>query len=924
VTVNYWPAPVSRGRHVASCLTGLFLSLFLAASAGGADYTFLQETAEAPFNASYIIKAPKGWGKAETRIAFNYQDEHNYYYARLTADAVEVHKVKAGRDVHIGTKSMVRPSNLGKEIAITVQRRLWRIGVLCNGVHATEAFDDEFLDGKVGYAVSAKTLSVREGDPPIQPVGEIELDDSFVREGETGQWTPVQGKWQTGGLGGREKPELTANPFSYTAIGPETAISVAGYWFWDDYIFNAAAKGVGDGAIGLIVRYQDPDNFLLFRWVGTWGGGYSGREKQLIRVRNGKWAILKHAAGGFIPGQWYKLAVRVHGGVMECFIDGNLIFRGRDIDLRQGQVGLYAAGELSRAHFDDVQVRPIRGFMDDFSEPARGKWRVYSGTFGYNHGSLVGKAPNSTGYAVSGESDWDNMTIGADAQAHDGGIGLCFGWRDTRNYYLFRWGGPTGTSYAGKKQLIRVVDGDMQVLAQAGGGFKPDRRYRLKVEADRGYVAAFVDGQMVLQIAGAERTAGKVGLLADHSQHAAYTNVLAWFRERFEAEPTVVKQFVKEDTMKHWARPGSAWVPSDDVKGLYWHRSPFFSDHRLEVASPKIGSASGSLSLILAADGKDPESGYSLTLQMEQGAPKATLTLRRVGRVLAQLDVPASEDAGTVCLERRGGAILAFVNDRCVAASRDEHPLAGRRMGLRITGLPADFSNVHVHGSHLLDYTFTQAPTDWTGERGDWRVRTRWPCKPGWAWFGTSKNEKRKEAPIVWNKRLFEGDLTLEAFVALIMDLPEEPGYSSPSDLNCTICGDGRMLKSGYSFIYAGWNNTSTRMLRREQIVAQDDNVKFDNPVSMNLDFQRHWFYLRVDKIGDKVIYSVDGKPIFEYEDPNPLDAGKVALWTYNNGLTIARVRIAYEGGGRATPTAYPWPGPQEEKQDIPYILYGD
>jgi hypothetical protein len=918
-------APALGGRWGRVWLLVLLPLLATAAVAEAFDYTFVEDTAEAPFNASCVVRATQGWGAAEARIAFNYQDQQNHYYARLTGATVEVHKVKAGRDAVIGTPSALQPSSLGSEIQVTLQRRAWRIGVLCDGLHAVEAFDDEFAGGRVGYGASAGVIAVAAGDPPVQPVGDIEVEDTFVREADSGEWTAVEGSWQTGGLADQEKPELAANPFSYTAKGPGTAMSVAGYWFWDDYAFSAAAKGVGDGAIGLIVRYQDPKNFLMVRWVGARGGGYSGREKQLIRVRNGKWAILEYAEGGFVPGEWYHLQVRVSGGMMECFIDGQLVLRRRDVDFRQGQVGLYAAGDLSRAYFDDVQVRPIARFADDFSTPTSGKWQAYGGAFGYHAGTLLGKAPNGTAVAVAGESDWRDLTLGCDVEAKDGGVGLCFGWRDPRNYYAFRWGGPAGSDSQGKKQLVRVADGAVQVIAQSGGGFEPGRRYRLKVEAERGYVAAYVDNRLVLQAAGVEIPAGKVGLLADGCQQATYRDLFVWRREPETYEPIVTEQFAKEDTMSHWARPEGTWTAAEGSEGLYWHLSPFFADHWAEAAIPRIGSAAGSLRLILAGDGTDPDSGYSLTLDCQQGADRATATLRRAASVVAQAEVlPGEGETTAVRLERRGECLLAFVNDRCAAAFQDPQPLGGRRLGVRFTGLPADLSKVRARGSHLLDYTFSEAPSDWIAERGEWRVRTRWPCQPGWAWFGTNRNAERKEAPIVWNKRRFEGDLTLEVYMALIMDMPKEPGYTSPSDLNCTICGDGRFLKSGYSFIYAGWNNTSSRMLRQEQVVAQRDDVKFDNPVSMNIDFQRHWFYVRVDKIGGKVLYSVDGKPVFEYDDPRPLDGGKVALWTYNNGLSVARVRIAYERGGQVTPVRYPWPTEDEARQDVPYILYRD
>ena len=34
---------------------------------------------------------------------------------------------------------------------------------------------------------------------------------------------------------------------------------------------------------------------------------------------------------------------------------------------------------------------------------------------------------------------------------------------------------------------------------------------------------------------------------------------------------------------------------------------------------------------------------------------------------------------------------------------------------------------------------------------------------------------------------------------------------------------------------------------------------------------------------------------LFAYDDPNPIDAGQIALWTYNNGIMLSRVQIFHE-----------------------------
>jgi hypothetical protein len=130
----------------------------------------------------------------------------------------------------------------------------------------------------------------------------------------------------------------------------------------------------------------------------------------------------------------------------------------------------------------------------------------------------------------------------------------------------------------------------------------------------------------------------------------------------------------------------------------------------------------------------------------------------------------------------------------------------------------------------------------------------------------------------------------------MLMDLPKEPGYSHASDINAILCGDGANLCSGYSFILAGDNNTRSKMLKGNTVLAENPNVKFENPISTNFAFHRHWFDIRIEKTGNHLKYSVDDRLIAEWDDPDVLDSGRVGFWSFqNNGLLLARARMAAE-----------------------------
>jgi hypothetical protein len=127
------------------------------------------------------------------------------------------------------------------------------------------------------------------------------------------------------------------------------------------------------------------------------------------------------------------------------------------------------------------------------------------------------------------------------------------------------------------------------------------------------------------------------------------------------------------------------------------------------------------------------------------------------------------------------------------------------------------------------------------------------------------------------------------------MDLAR--GERSPSDLNISVGGDGVDLASGYSFIFGGKTRT-VNQIRRGDAVAWEK--PFEMPPGVG-ETHQDWFYVRIEKRqtpqGVRFRYSVNGRELANYLDPNPLsDGGHVGFWTQNGGLSIARVRMWYAG----------------------------
>jgi hypothetical protein len=213
-------------------------------------------------------------------------------------------------------------------------------------------------------------------------------------------------------------------------------------------------------------------------------------------------------------------------------------------------------------------------------------------------------------------------------------------------------------------------------------------------------------------------------------------------------------------------------------------------------------------------------------------------------------------------------------------------------------GVQPDFNDVQLESKQVYDYTFTSAPSDWHVQSGVWEMTNRWSCSPGWSWFGG----RSEEVASIWNKRKFSGDVSIQFYFAFKMGMDGQKSVwaERPADVALSFYGDGKNLGSGYSLIIGADNNTHSVLMKQGKIIADSLAPEailpsfIDGRVNQN-NLHRAWWYAKINKVGNRVECWLDNKLLFTYDDPKPLDAGQVALWTYNNGLMLSRVTIFYE-----------------------------
>ena len=308
----------------------------------------------------------------------------------------------------------------------------------------------------------------------------------------------------------------------------------------------------------------------------------------------------------------------------------------------------------------------------------------------------------------------------------------------------------------------------------------------------------------------------------------------------------------------------------------------------------ELVTVTGSTETVLAERpcGLEPDQWYELCLYVHGGRVACFLDGSHV--FTANSPSPGHGEAG---LWAAGGGTVLFDDAVVESVTGLGPPELGQRTPVVRNTFATDaamqeWSRPAVEArACVADYTFHAAPTDWFAAAGEWGVQSRWVCQPRWTWFGG----KSRRAAIVWHKHEFTGDVTVDVYASFAMDSPFDPAYRHPGDVNITICGDGKNLSSGYSFVFAGWGNRWSRLLRGGRVLAETrEHLLPDNRDRFHYkNFHTSWVHTSIARHGNVVECSVGGRLVLSAQDDGtPPNGGRVAIWTWDNPLLIARARI--------------------------------
>jgi len=121
---------------------------------------------------------------------------------------------------------------------------------------------------------------------------------------------------------------------------------------WTDYRITLNMESGDNGAIGVLFRYLNNNNYYRFSWDS--GQGY----RRLIKREFGEFTLLAEDAVPYIPGQTYRVEIVAQGSTLQILIDGALIVSVTDSSIPSGSIGLYSSGNEG-SQFDDIVVEDL-------------------------------------------------------------------------------------------------------------------------------------------------------------------------------------------------------------------------------------------------------------------------------------------------------------------------------------------------------------------------------------------------------------------------------------------------------------------------------------------------------------------------------------------------------------------------------------
>lgn len=127
------------------------------------------------------------------------------------------------------------------------------------------------------------------------------------------------------------------------------AFAIVGSKYWDDYTISVDLSSQDNDWIGLVFRYQDPQNFYAFTWQSE------GSARFIRKIVNGTESVLVSDTTGYLSGIWYHVDLVTEDSLFKLYIDNTQIFEVIDTTFATGKAGLYCWANQN-SYWDNFSV----------------------------------------------------------------------------------------------------------------------------------------------------------------------------------------------------------------------------------------------------------------------------------------------------------------------------------------------------------------------------------------------------------------------------------------------------------------------------------------------------------------------------------------------------------------------------------------
>lgn len=847
-------------------------------------------------------------------VVFRYQDGTNYYRFSMDKERSYRRLVKCvdGTTTTLWEDDVAYVSGFSYDL--TIEAHADRILGWLNHTLLFDVEDGALRRGRAGlyawacegahfeaFSVEALEAPVVLWQPPLTDLSDLEIVE------ETGL---VQGPADWSAQGGTLSQASYAHVPDPSSDKPGT-YALGGGSSWTDVRIATRFRFDDEGAIGLMFRYQDGDNYYRFSTDRTL------QYRRLIKKVGGVVSVLWQDGDFYERARHYDLTITAMGPELSIYVDGSPVCRVFDSSLGQGRVAAYCWRNPS-ARFDKLLVTDLTRrvgrwtIADQGTESGPSVWRLRNGellqTSDVWGGSLAAAdLPKPGTLAIAGDETWGDVRLVVRLRSdQDDAVGLLFRYADADNYYRLSLDADRKI-----RQLAKCVDGVVSKLWERKDGYPVGRPFTLTVDAVGSRLIGYLDGQRLFDVTDNDHQRGKIGLYCWKNGGVRFDRVevrrppidaYALFSDSFDAGSTKSFTFVSDGTAMgpaQWQagngvlrQASSLYSPPNDRTTLSKRGAhavagdPTWAD---VVYSARLRSGTD-YAIGLMFRYRDQDNYYRFSI--DRGRRYRRL-VKNVGGKFSKL----WEDDHQIDLDRVyevtivavGDTLRGYLDGVPMFVVEDDAHAAGR-IGLYC------WANTDARFSAVRVYPASKTRTTWRlDESFDHATPGRW----------TFVEDGKNQGPAAW--RISGGELrqTSNIYGGSSQPKPiDKPGtyavagQSSWSDYRFSTrlrSGDDDAI--GVMFRYQDDDNYYRFSMDRERAyrrlvkkIKGSFFLLWEDATAYQLDRE---YLLTVDCQGSRLRGHLDGVLLFDISDDD-LSTGKIALYCWGNTkATFTEVRVA-------------------------------